>query len=125
MVAASPQFIKRGRGWRRGLCRRVVVRFAQGAGKEVLRIDRPLAGGFLSLTAFQAEGCGIALSGDEFYSFPSVLHTGARSSAQYNDVGGHPYRHFDRSEAEWRNLTPPWFMKHWGRRSLDSELHIA
>ena len=24
------------------------------------------AGGFLSLTAFQAEGCGIALSGDEY-----------------------------------------------------------
>ena len=23
----------------------------------------------------------------------------------------HP-RHFDRSEAEWRNLTPPWYMKH-------------
>ena len=57
----TPQFKKRGRGWRRGLCRRVVVRFAQGAGKEVLRIDRPLARGFLSLTAFQAEGCGIAL----------------------------------------------------------------
>ena len=62
MVAASPQVIKKGRGWRRRLCRRVVVRFAQGAGEEVLRIDRPLAGGFLSLTAFQAEGCGIALS---------------------------------------------------------------
>ena len=68
MVAASPQVIKKGRGWRRRLCRRVVVRFAQGAGKEVLRIDRPLAGGFLGLTAFQAEGCGIALSGDEFYN---------------------------------------------------------
>ncbi len=66
MVAASPQVIKRGRGWRRGLCRRVVVRFAQGAGKEVIRIDRPLAGGFLGLTTFQAEGCGGALSGDEY-----------------------------------------------------------
>ena len=53
---------KGGRGWRRRLCRRVVVRFAQGAGKEVLRIDRPLAGGFLGLTALRAEGCGIALS---------------------------------------------------------------
>ena len=82
-----------------------------------------MSGGFLSLTAFQAEGCGIALAGDEFYSFPSVLHTGARSSAQYNDVGGRPYRHFDRSEAEWRNLTPPWYRKHWGGRSLDSEFH--
>ena len=28
---------------------------------KVLRIERPAAGGFLSLTAFQAEGCGIAL----------------------------------------------------------------
>ena len=36
------------------LCRRVVK-------EKVLRIDRPAAGGFLSLTAFQAEGCGIAL----------------------------------------------------------------
>ena len=33
------------------LCRRVVK-------EKVLRIDRPAAGGFLSLTAFQAEGCG-------------------------------------------------------------------
>ncbi len=30
VVEASPQFLK-GRGFRRGLCRRVVVRFAQGA----------------------------------------------------------------------------------------------
>ena len=29
-------------------------------------MDGPLAQGFLSLTAFQAEGCGIALSGDEY-----------------------------------------------------------
>ena len=35
-------------------------------GVKVLKMDRPLAGGFLSLTAFQAEGCGIALSGDEY-----------------------------------------------------------
>ncbi len=34
-------------------------------GVRVLKMDRPAAGGFLSLTAFQAEGCGIALSGDE------------------------------------------------------------
>ncbi len=27
---------------------------------KVLRIDRPTAGGFLSLTALRAEGCGIA-----------------------------------------------------------------
>jgi len=43
-----------------GLCRRV----EKG---KVLRIDGPFrAQGFLSLTAFQAEGCGIALSGDEY-----------------------------------------------------------
>ena len=29
-------------------------------------MDRPLAGGFVSLTALRAEGCGIALTGDEY-----------------------------------------------------------
>ena len=38
-----PQVLKKGRGFRRGLCRRVVK-------EKVLRIDRPLAGGFVSLT---------------------------------------------------------------------------
>ena len=33
---------------------------------KVLKMDGPSAQGFLSLTAFQAEGCGIALSGDEY-----------------------------------------------------------
>ena len=32
-------------------------------------------------------------------------------------------RHFDRSGAEWRNLTPPWYRRHYGGRSLDSEYH--
>ena len=36
-----------------GLCRRVVK-------KKVLKMDRPLAGGFLSLTGLWPEGCGIA-----------------------------------------------------------------
>ena len=31
---------------------------AQGTGRKVLKMDRPAAGGFLSLTAFQAEGYG-------------------------------------------------------------------
>ena len=44
-------------------------------------------------------------------------------SARDDDVGERPSRHFDRSEAEWRNLTPPWYRKHWGGRSLDSEFH--
>ena len=30
----------------------------------------------------------------------------ARSPTRDDGGGGHPYRHFDRSEAEWRNLTP-------------------
>ena len=47
----------------------------------------------------------------------------AHPPARDDDIGGHPYRHFDRSEAEWRNLTPPWYRKHWGGRSLDSEFH--
>ena len=33
---------------------------------KVLRIDRPAAGGFVSLTALRAEGCGIALTGDAY-----------------------------------------------------------
>ena len=39
----------------------------EGLWKKVLKIDWPFrARGFLGLTAFQAEGCGIALSGDEY-----------------------------------------------------------
>ena len=29
--------------------------------------------------------------------------------------------HFDRSEAEWTNLTVLWYGLHWGGRFLDSE----
>ena len=43
-----------------------VHRFAQEAGKKVLKMNGPAAQGFLSLTALRAEGCGIALSGDEY-----------------------------------------------------------
>ncbi len=42
------------------------VRFAQGSEGKVLKMDRPAAGGFVSLTAHRAEGCGIALTGDEY-----------------------------------------------------------
>ena len=34
--------------------------------EKVLKIDRPAAGGFLSLTAFQAEGCGLPLCGNAY-----------------------------------------------------------
>ena len=47
----AADFIKKGRGWRRRLCRRVMKR-------KVLKMDRPLAGGFLSLTGLWPEGCG-------------------------------------------------------------------
>ena len=50
---SAASFIKKGRGWRRRLCRRVVK-------GTVLKIDRPFrARGFLSLTALRAEGCGL------------------------------------------------------------------
>jgi len=39
---------------------------SKGSKGKVLKMDGPSAQGFLSLTAFQAEGCGIALSGDEY-----------------------------------------------------------
>ena len=43
------------------------LRGAEGLWKKVLRIDGPFrAQGFLSLTALRAEGCGIALTGDEY-----------------------------------------------------------
>ena len=35
--------------------------------RKVLKIDRPLAGGFLGLTALWAEGCGIAAFGGDDY----------------------------------------------------------
>jgi hypothetical protein len=35
--------------------------------EKVLKIDRPLAGGFSGLTALQAEGCGIAAFGGDEY----------------------------------------------------------
>ena len=42
--------------------------------EKVLKIDRPLAGGFLSLTALRAEGCG--------GRFVAVFEKGARLTAQ-------------------------------------------
>ena len=36
----------------------------------------------------------------------SICPIATRSPARDDDVGGPPYRHFDRSEAEWRNLLP-------------------
>jgi hypothetical protein len=58
-VAASPQIKKKGGAADAAGC-------VEGLWKKVLKIDRPLAGGFLSLTALRAEGCGIALSGDAY-----------------------------------------------------------
>ena len=43
-----------------------VARGSKGSEGKVLKMDRPLAGGFLSLTGLWPEGCGIALSGDEY-----------------------------------------------------------
>ena len=74
-----------GCGFRRWLCRR--------AAKE--KVDGPPARGFLrflSLTRLRREGCGIALSGDEFYnaSFGGHVHI------KYHNQDYHrpPLRHF-------------------------------
>ena len=40
--------------------------FRHTFGVRVLKMDRPAAGGFLSLTAFQAEGCGLPLCGNAY-----------------------------------------------------------
>ena len=40
----------------------LTARVSESSVGKVLRIDRPLAGGFVSLTALRAEGCGIALT---------------------------------------------------------------
>ena len=53
-MAASPQIKKGGA--------------ADTAEGKVLKIDGPSAQGFVSLTALRAEGCGIALSGNEYYN---------------------------------------------------------
>ena len=62
------------RGRLTGLCpegcgRLTAAGYVEGLRKKVLRIDGPFrAQGFLSLTALRAEGCGIALTGDEYYN---------------------------------------------------------
>ena len=60
-----------------GLCRRVVK-------EKVLRIDRPAAGGFLSLTAFQAEGGGGGFAADYKKASPPppVISTEAKRSGE-------------------------------------------
>ena len=60
VVAADAADYKKGRGWRRGLCRKVVK-------GKVLRMDRPRGRRVLKFDgAFGPEGGGIALSGDEY-----------------------------------------------------------
>ena len=54
-----------------------------------------MAGGFLSLTAFQAEGCGIALTGDEHkvsvtgFTFSVIWHD--KHSADWLAARSTPY----------------------------------
>ena len=63
------------------------------------------------------------LSTQSFIKAFSICPIPTCGSARDDGVGERPHRHFDRSKAEWRNLTPPWYRKHWGGRSLDSEFH--
>ena len=39
---------------------------SEGSEEKVLKMDGPSAQGFLSLTAFQAEGCGLPLRGNAY-----------------------------------------------------------
>ena len=52
--------------------------------------------------ALRREISRLRASWERFLSAPIPTHTPARDDGG----GGHPYRHFDRSGAEWRNLTP-------------------
>ena len=67
----------------------------RGAGRKVLRIDRPAAGGFLGLTAFQAEGCGLPLCGNAYkvsvtgFTFSVIWHD--RHSANWLAALASPY----------------------------------
>ena len=53
--------------------------------EKVLKIDRPLAGGFSGLTALQAEGCGIAAFGGDEY-IVSVTGFGFVSLVLHDEV---------------------------------------
>ena len=58
-------------------------------------MDGPTAGGFLSLTALRAEGCGIALSGDEYEvsvtDLPFCIIRHDRNSADWLAALASPY----------------------------------
>ena len=70
-------------------------------------MDRPLAGGFLSLTGLWPEGCGIALSGDEFYN----AAFGGHIRIEYHN---HSYHRPHRLR---------WMASHWIRGSRGSPMN--
>ena len=67
----------------------------RGQGERFLGLTGLMAGGFLSLTALRAEGCGIALSGDEYevsvtgFTFSVIWHD--RHSADWLTALASPY----------------------------------
>ena len=79
----------------------------RGAEEKVLKIDRPFrAGGFLSLTAFQAEGCGIALRA-------MLIKSALRDffSVSYNML---PTGQGD-GDSHQKGKTPKWYVKYMTR----------
>ena len=129
--ALRAQIIKEGgRGWRRRLCRRVAslsLRGRQPFGPRVMvapfgrrfykKEARPIV---ISTVAersgeIPSDGTGGITLGDlstqSIIKAFSICPIPTCISARDDDVGEHPYRHFDRSEAEWRNLTPQWSRK--------------
>ena len=74
-------------------------RFAQGAEKKVLKMDGPSAQGFLSLTAFQAEGCGLPCR--------AMLIKSALRDLLFYIIG------LDWHSADWlAALAPLWWLRH-------------
>ena len=63
-----------------------------------------------------SNGTGGIMAGDlstqSFIKAFSICPIPTHAPARDDGGSGHPYRHFDRSVAEWRNLTPHWHMKH-------------
>ena len=129
---SGADYKRRGRGWRRRLCRRVAslsLRGRQPFGPRVMvapfgrrfykKEARPIVISTVAkrsgeISPSDGTGYGITLGNLRAQSIInafSICPIPTCISARDDDVGEHPYRHFDRSGAEWRNLTPQWAKK--------------
>ena len=86
---------------------------SEGSEGKVLKMDRPLAGGFLSLTGLWPEGCGIALWAMSFISRLRRSHQHRVSILSAYLV--HPF--------PLRGTSPRWEACHWIRGSRGSPMN--